>query len=72
MLACSRLTPPYYLWHLGAFFLLMLAVYSPLAFLFLFLLAPPDAGLLPYDVSKVTLPAWPGQGMDALGYLQDS
>ena len=72
MLACSRLTPPYYLWHLGAFFLLMLAVYSPLAFLFLFLLAPPDAGLLSDDVSKVTLPAWPGQGMDAIGYLQDS
>ena len=44
----------------------MLAVYSPLAFVFLFLLAPPDAGLLPDDVSKVTLPAWPGQGMDAI------
>ena len=25
----------------------------------------PDAGLLPDDVSKVTLPAWPGQGMVA-------
>ena len=24
------------------------------------------------DVSKVTLPAWPGQGMDAIAYLQDS
>ena len=23
------------------------------------------------DVSKVTLPAWPGQGMDAIGYLQN-
>ena len=26
---------------------------------------PPDAGLLAVDVSKVTLPAWPGQGMVA-------
>ena len=26
---------------------------------------PPDAGLLPDDVSKVPLPAWPRQGMDA-------
>ena len=50
----------------------MLAVYSPLALVFLFLFAPPDAGLLSDDVSKVTLPAWPGQGMDAIGYLQDS
>ena len=50
----------------------MLAVYSPLAFVFLFLFAPPDAGMLPDDVSKVTLPAWPGQGMDAIVYLQDS
>ena len=24
------------------------------------------------DVSKVTLPAWPGQGMDAIVNLQDS
>ena len=32
----------------------MLAVYSPLAFVFLFLLAPPDAGLLPDGTSKVT------------------
>ena len=50
----------------------MLAVYSPLAFVFLFLSAPPDAGLLTDDVSKVTLLAWPGQGMDAIGYLRDS
>ena len=33
---------------------------------------PPDAGLLAVDVSKVTLPAWPGQGMVAIVYLQDS